>query len=161
MRWPKQSECASFYGDPRGPNGQADKRWMAQNLINLKPPFQMTYAGAPIKTIRVHKACSESLYRALQAIWIAGGKDQKKMDFWGVSIYGGCFNYRLARGLSSLSMHSYGCAIDLDPARNGLKDKTPRFANFPEVLKAFADEGWVWGGKWKRPDGMHFQAARV
>ncbi len=43
-------------------------------------------------------------------------------------------------------MHSYGCAVDLDPVNNGLSDRTPRFAQFPQVLQAFADEGWKWGG---------------
>jgi hypothetical protein len=27
------------------------------------------------------------------------------------------------------------------------------------VVKLFAAEGWVWGGPWSKPDGMHFQAA--
>jgi hypothetical protein len=48
-------------------------------------------------------------------------------------------------------------------------DRTPRFAEFPEVLKAFADEGWRWGGDWngngssadeRMADGMHWQATR-
>ena len=69
----------------------------------------------------------------------------------------------------TLSMHSYGCAIDLDPARNGWKDRTPRFAQFPQVLAAFRSEGWKWGGDWngngssadeRQADGMHWQATR-
>jgi hypothetical protein len=84
-----------------------------------------------------------------------------------VSIFGGVVQYRLMRGGDQLSIHSYGAAIDLDPGRNALHNQTPRFAKFEEVLKAFADEGWTWGGDWngngssadeRRPDGMHWQA---
>jgi hypothetical protein len=58
-------------------------------------------------------------------------------------------------------MHSWGCAIDFDSARNGFGDTTPNFALIPAVTDAFLAESWVWGGKWHKPDGMHFQAAFV
>jgi hypothetical protein len=67
-------------------------------------------------------------------------------------------------------MHAYGCAIDFDAPRNGLGDKTPNFANIPEVLSAFKSEGAIWGGDWngngdtqdeRRCDGMHWQFARL
>jgi hypothetical protein len=73
------------------------------------------------------------------------------------------------RGLNTLSMHSFGCALDLDPARNGLGDATPRFARFPEVISAFRASGLCWGGDWdgdgssadqRRHDGMHLQATQ-
>lgn len=160
-KWPLQKDCNAFYGNPKGANGLASAAWESANLTNVKPPFVMRYAGTPVKTIRVHKKCAESLLRVLNAIWIAAGKKQSVVDEWGVSTYGGAYNFRLMRGGTSLSMHSWGCAIDLDPARNGLGDPTPRFANYPAVIKAFADEGWEWGGSWsaKGCDGMHWQAA--
>lgn len=159
--WPLQKDCNKFYGNPRGANGGASAAWEAANLTNVKPPFTMRYAGTPIKTIRVHKKCAESLLRVLNALWVAAGKKQSVIDEWGVSTYGGAYNFRLMRGGSNLSMHSWGCAIDLDPARNGLGDSTPRFANYPQVIKAFSDEGWEWGGSWSAGgrDGMHWQAA--
>ncbi len=157
--WPLQKDCDRFYGNPRGANGKPSAKWESENLVSVRPPFKMTYAGKPISGIRVHKKCAESLKRVLARIWEAAGKDQATVDRWGVSIYGGAYNYRLMRGGNSLSMHSWGCAIDLDPARNGLGDQTPHFANVPEVLAAFAAEGWEWGGDWSRRDGMHWQAA--
>lgn len=157
--WPLQKDCDRFYGNPRGANGKPSAKWESENLVSIRPPYRMTYAGKPITGIRVHKKCAESLKRVLARIWEAAGKDQATVDRWGVSIYGGAYNYRLMRGGNSLSMHSWGCAIDLDPARNGLGDQTPHFANVPEVLAAFAAEGWEWGGDWSRRDGMHWQAA--
>jgi hypothetical protein len=157
--WPQQKDCDRFYGNPRGLNGGPSAKWEAANLVSIKPPYRMTYAGKPISGIRVHKKCAESLKNVLDRIWEAAGQDQATVDRWGASIYGGAYNYRLMRGGNSLSMHSWGCAIDLDPARNGLGDQTPHFANVPEVLEAFAAEGWEWGGDWSRRDGMHWQAA--
>jgi hypothetical protein len=123
----------------------------------------MTFAGKPIKTIQIHKKCADSLSRILAAIWEASGHDQKRVNEWGASIFGGSYVYRLMRGGSSLSTHAHGCAIDLDPARNGFHDTTPHFATAHEIVKAFENEGWSWGGRWqgRACDGMHFQAARV
>lgn len=159
--WPNQSGCDAYYGNPRGRNGRPSPAWEAANLTTIKPPYRMTYAGKPISSIRIHKKCAASLERILNAIWMASGKKQSVVNAWGANIYGGAYNYRLMRGGNSLSMHSWGCAIDLDPARNGYGDSTPHFAAVPEVLKAFADEGWEWGGPWSKADGMHFQAART
>ncbi|MGY3916723.1 M15 family metallopeptidase [Aeromonas australiensis] len=65
------------------------------------------------------------------------------------------------RGGTRLSMHSWGCAVDFDSSRNSFGDSTPNFQNIPAVLTAFESQGWTWGGKWKKPDGMHWQAASV
>jgi D-alanyl-D-alanine carboxypeptidase len=178
MSWPTQAEVlanTSIYGDPRGKNRtQMSPAWEKANIVSIIPPFRMTYAGMSIKRIRVHRHCAQSLLRVLNNLLAAARKKdpknpQKILDHWGVSIFGGVVNYRLMRGGVRLSIHSYGAAIDLDPARNGMYDKTPRFAEFPEVLKAFADEGWRWGGDWngngssadeRMADGMHWQATR-
>jgi hypothetical protein len=164
MNWPTQAEVLSnksVYGDPRGKNrSQMSPAWEKANLVYIIPPFRMTYAGMPVKRIRVHRHCAQSLLRVLNNLKAAAKGSQKTLDHWGVSIFGGVVNYRLMRGGVQLSIHSYGAAIDLDPARNGLGDQTPNFANHPEVLKAFADEGWTWGGNWSRKDGMHWQATR-
>jgi hypothetical protein len=40
----------------------------------------------------------------------------------GIDLFGGCVNIRKMRGSTSKwSRHSWGIAIDIDPARNGLK----------------------------------------
>lgn len=70
----------------------------------------------------------------------------------------GCFNIRKKRGLSSMSLHSWGIAIDVNAAWNGL-GKTPTLSR--EFVKCFTDAGFDWGGVWRRPDGMHFQLASI
>jgi hypothetical protein len=161
--WPLQHECDAFYGNPRGRNGAASAKWERENLTLVTPPFRMTYGGQKIRGVRIHRKCAGSLSRILIAIWEAADRKQATVDAWGASIYAGAYTYRLMRGSNSLSMHSYGCAIDLDPARNAFHDTTPNFARFPDVVDAFEREGWTWGGRWagRSCDGMHFQAARV
>ena len=150
--WPKQSAADSFYGNPLGFNGKASLLWKAQCLTHVTPPFAMNFAGTPVTRIIVHRKCADSLLRVLQAIWVASGHSQKKIDAWGVSEFGGSFNFRLMRGSNHLSMHAYGCAIDLAPQRFAMGRSLPKFCG--EVLKAFSDEGWV-----NLPrDRMHFQA---
>lgn len=157
--WPKQSEMNGFYGNPTGRAGMVSPAWVRRNLVRIRPPYQMTYAGKPITAITVHRQCADSLFRILSKI--KADHTAAELTASGARIFGGCFNYRLMRTSNRLSIHSWGAAIDLDPARNGLGDQTPNFANWPKIVSAFEGEGWVWGGRWSTKDGMHFQAARV
>ncbi|MGL5914993.1 MAG: M15 family metallopeptidase [Culicoidibacterales bacterium] len=162
--FPKQSQVDNFYGNPRGRNGQPSAAWEKANLVIVPTPWAAVAAWdltLKIRGVRTHRKCAESLARVFNKIWIASGKSQTQIEKWGMHLLGGGYNFRLIRGGSSLSMHSWGCAVDFDPARNGLHDDTPHFAHCPEVLKAFASEGWTWGGNWTRADGMHWQAASV
>jgi hypothetical protein len=170
-KWPLQRECDSFYGNPRGKNAtQPSAKWESEYLVFFKPPFRITYAGKHVAQFKVNKNCLVGFQEAFNNLLKAAGGKQKTLDHWGVSTFAGCYNYRLMRGGNSLSMHSWGCAIDLDPANNSLSDNTPRFAQFPEVLDAWAKTGALWGGDWdgdkdtldeRRCDGMHWQFARL
>ena len=139
MTWPLQSQCDSYYGNPRGRNGNASAQWEKANLTRISPPFKMYFAGKPVTSISINKKCADSLYRVFDAIWAAAGKDQKTIDNWGVSVFSGSYNYRVMRGGAVLSMHAYGCAIDLDAPRNFFHDQDPHFAHVPQVVKAFKD----------------------
>jgi hypothetical protein len=70
----------------------------------------------------------------------------------------GCFNIRKKRGLSSSSLHSWGIAIDLNAATNALGAKPTLSAGF---VKCFTNNGFEWGGTWRRLDGMHFQLSTI
>lgn len=163
--WPHQSEVDHFYGNPRGDNGQENQKWIDANIVYVKTPWNLvtSWDQMPMnKGIRVHKKCSDSLSRVFNEIWEASSRSQAKINEWGMNLCGGGFNFRLMKSsYNNLSMHSWGCAVDFDPVRNGFGDSTPNFMNIPQVLKAFEKEGWVWGGKWKKKDGMHWQAAII
>ena len=62
------------------------------------------------------------------------------------------------RGLTSMSLHSWGIAIDVNAAWNGLNKPSTLSPGF---VKCFTDAGFEWGGTWKRIDGMHFQLKKI
>jgi hypothetical protein len=71
----------------------------------------------------------------------------------------GCFNIRKKRGLASMSLHSWGIAIDVNAAWNGL-NKEPQLSK--EFVNCFTTAGFDWGGTWTgRVDGMHFQLSKI
>ena len=72
--------------------------------------------------------------------------------------FDGCFNIRKKRGLSSMSLHAWGLAIDVNATWNGLH-KTPQLS--AGFVKCFTDVGFDWGGTWTRKDGMHFQLKTI
>ena len=166
MQWPHQSQARSFYGDPDPDHdGFPNRAWEDANLVLLPPPFRMVLAWQKmqcVRNIRVHRKCEDSLISVLTNIACHFGSEQA-LEANGLHLFGGCYTFRTMRGGTSLSMHSFGCAIDLDPERNPLgKPYDEKAGMMPmEVVRMFESEGWVWGGRWKRPDCQHFQAAIV
>jgi len=92
-----------------------------------------------------------------------------------LKVWGGCHIFRPVRGYEKryeelmaqkryslairlLSIHSWGGAIDVNPAENGIGMK-PKLS--PGFVKCFTDAGFDWGGNFKRLDGMHFQLAKL
>jgi peptidoglycan LD-endopeptidase CwlK len=80
---------------------------------------------------------------------------------------GGTFNWRPIAGSEQLSAHSFGIAIDIDPAysdywrwsANGSRGKLIPYKNriSHRVVEIFERHGFIWGGKWYHYDTMHFE----
>ena len=68
--------------------------------------------------------------------------------------YDGCFNIRKKQSSSSMSLHAWGYAIDINAAWNRF-GKPPTMP--PLIVECFKEAGFDWGGTWLTPDGMHFQ----
>lgn len=169
MDWPADTQNALIrtYGQPdRNGDALPDSGWMREMLVPLAPPWAMRAAWdprQPVSHITIHRHCAPSLGRVLAALWVAHDRDQRRIEASRLHLFGGAFAFRRARGLARLSTHAFGAAIDLDPARNGLGRRwAPGCGMMAEAtVAAFEAEGWVWGGRWSRPDAMHFQAART
>lgn len=161
QNWPLQAECDAFYGNPRGDGGgHVNSRWYSDNMMTVPVPFLMYFDKTPVRRIAIHHKCADSLIRVfarVQELWSADPASLHDADLH----YDGSFNYRPKRGQRSLSMHAYGCAIDIDAANNPFGKRKMRFTKTSPWVVAFEGEGWIWGGRWNSPDGMHFQAARV
>lgn len=171
MNWPRQSACDQFYGNPRGLNGKVNPAWQRQSLIEIAPPFAMHMGKLSIKKFPVHHKCADAFKAWLDHVWANADHDQNLIAEWGMDVFSGSFNFRPMRGSTRLSMHAYGCAIDIDAPRNGFHSVTPHFASLrKQVVEPFLDLGGVWGGDWngngssadeRRADGMHFQFAHL
>jgi hypothetical protein len=78
---------------------------------------------------------------------------------------GGAYQCRPVADLGQPSMHGWGAAIDIGTAqadywfwrRSGRAD--PVYANrIPaEIVEIFERHGFIWGGKWRHYDTMHFE----
>lgn len=128
--------------------------------ITLPYPMYLNWATATkVTKISCHKLVADKLTAIFKEILATYGL--AKIKELQLDDFGGCFNYRPMRGGTSMSLHSWGVAIDLDPDRNLLKEtaKTARFAR-PEY-KAFIDIFYKHGfeslGREKNYDWMHFQ----
>ena len=131
-------------------------------LVKINLPYPMRIAwdtDSVVNTLMCHRLVADKLTAVFNGILIHYGYD--KIKELGIDLYGGCFNYRKKRGGSSMSMHSWGIAIDLDPARNQLKEtsKTARFARpeYKPMIDIFYSHGFISLGVEKNYDWMHFE----
>lgn len=77
---------------------------------------------------------------------------------------GGTLNWRRVRGSRQVSAHSFGIAIDMNPAfanywKWTMRGEAPVWKNrIPlPLVEAFEGEGFFWGGRWRHFDTMHFE----
>lgn len=166
MQWPHDNRAsldAYYSAHDLGEDGTPTARWEEHNLTMIATPFPMALAWQPrraVTAIRCHRRVAESLSRILRAMLELCG-DERAVHAARMHLFGGCYCFRRVAGASRLSVHSWGAAVDLDPDRNarGIRHGV-RHGMVPlEVVGAFEAEGWVWGGRFRTPDCMHFQAA--
>lgn len=137
----------------------------ASQLTTIDLPYPMRLAWDPhviVSRIQCHKLIADRLKDVFSDILAHYGLP--KIQELGIDLYGGCVNVRLMRGSKTRwSVHAFGCAIDLDPARNTLKEtsKTARFARpeYNPMIDIFYKHGFQSLGREKNYDWMHFQVA--
>lgn len=73
----------------------------------------------------------------------------------------GGYNCRAVAGTNRISMHGYGAAIDIALSKSDYWRWSPSGAyrnRIPnEIVEIFERHGFIWGGKWKSFDTMHFE----
>lgn len=163
--WPLQSDLAgmrALYGNPdANGDGAPDPSWSAHYLTTITPPYAIFYSGKPVHAITVNRGCAHALLSALIGIEKHYGSAQA-IAAVGLDQFSGCYNFRGKRGdPSSLSMHAYAAAIDIDAPHNPFRGKKHRMP--ADAVRIFEDQGAVWGGNFsvKSYDPMHFQWARI
>ncbi len=160
--WPHEDVQAlnAFYGDPRGANGEASSSWQAANLVAWSPPYPMFYSDGkrtPLPHLRVHRKCLSTFSEAFAEALATLGHDY--LVAHRLDISGGTFCYRLERGGSRLSVHSWGCAIDMDPAHNPFPRQWKPNCGMLDLKFAgiLQKHGFCWRGAAHDIDAMHAQ----
>ncbi|MDR2768211.1 MAG: M15 family metallopeptidase [Treponema sp.] len=126
------------------------------------------------KRFSVHKALAPKL-AAVEARVREAAKSDSSINGWIASLGSiGAWSWRNVAATASRSYHSYGVALDIQPARlQGLATywqwtsdagvewyMTPyerRWHPPAAVIRAFEAYGFCWGGKWLLFDTMHFE----
>ncbi len=138
-----QRALVAAYGKPWDDVNAFWQEWGA--ACKLPPELaRLTRRGV----VWVHKDLVAPLSAALEDVCDAGLASK-------IKTYHGCYNVRKVRGSATQrSTHTWGLAVDFNAATNGLGMKPTMD---PGVVEAFTSRGFVWGGKFRRKDGMHFQ----
>lgn len=147
---------------------QATKRYGTPNptgegyLTTIQLPYPMRIAwdtDVSVSKMRCHKLVANNFSNVFNDLLTHYGYD--KIKELGIDLFGGCFNYRKKINGSSWSMHSWAIAIDLDPARNTLREtsRTARFARpeYKPMIDIFYKHGFISLGVEKDMDWMHFE----
>lgn len=152
--WPRQAECITYYGP------------LGQNQTQIEVPFDMYLAWSKstrLKRMTLHSRVAESALQVLQKVGALYSAAERQA--LGVDLFGGSLNVRKMRGGNSYSMHSWGIAIDFDPARNQLNAHRPNARlSHPDAVAfwvAWESAGWLSLGRARDFDWMHVQAARL
>lgn len=131
-----------------------------QNDIEKNLKYIPTKYGA-VMFSTVNNA-SEELKAALNDIYNTASNKPKIGNY--VAPLSGGYNYRYIQDTGLLSAHAYGISIDLN--RNDAdywkwvtkEEGSKRIASYPvEIVNAFENHGFVWGGKWSHFDILHFE----
>jgi hypothetical protein len=125
---------------------ESDPGWISRNIVTERVPI--------LGEVRCHRALFPQLGAALREAarrGLAGTIDP--------SHYGGCYASRFVNRIPVLgiSHHAWGIAIDVNVAENPYGAPPNQD---PRLVASFRRHGFLWGGDWLLPDGMHFEFGR-
>jgi hypothetical protein len=135
-------EFGEWAGRPL-PDGRIaiDPTWERQNIRTMRVPL--------LGSVRCHRSMIPQLKQALRDVVERG------LGHF-ISSYSGCYNARFLNFSpdAPISHHAWGIAIDINQHENpyGAEPNFPR-----KVVAVIEDWGFTWGGRWLKPDGMHFE----
>lgn len=152
-KYPNRAGMVDFYGAAGNPDCTAG---------SVVLPFSFAIAWDQSQQI-TRFSCHKLLAAPLTSIFAEAAKHYGEIDYRALRLdqFGGCYNYRNVRNGTSLSIHSWGAAVDLDPSRNQLswgRDKAT-FAkrDYEPFWKIVEATGAASLGRAKNYDWMHFQ----
>lgn len=151
------NEIINTFGDPRMFVNQKDV-WEAMSLQIRDLPQSLIYAfdtNQIIHRVRAHKRVVDHLAMTLMEC-LARGVPKERLK------YGGSYQWRSKRVSASLSTHTWGIAVDIEPTENPMGTRWVDDGKHldPRIIEIFEAQGWFWGERFASgPDPMHFQWA--
>ena len=112
----------------------------------------------------VQNGAYESLERVRNRLQVLLEENPQYLDF--LKNIGGTYLWRKIAHTKRLSPHSFGIAIDINVAHSrywlwDLQRHPPQrvreFGIPQDIIEAFEQEGFIWGGRWWHYDSMHFE----
>lgn len=137
---------------PRIPNG----------LIEIRetfgePALPICHSGLVTFPAKIGSVERFSCHTAMTPVFQSVFDQIYRKGHWSlIHTFDGCYNDRSARGLQKKSTHAWGISVDLNASENPLGARPVMDGR---IISIFEDHGFLWGGRWARPDGMHFQRA--
>lgn len=131
--------------------------------MTVKPAYPLYFEGRNVSTVRVHKLIARHVEAAFKEI--AEAYTPEEIHALGLDDYSGSFNHRTTASGKSLSMHSWGIALDFAAGKNAYHQtrKTASLAK-PECekfWKIWESHGAVSLGRERNYDWMHVQFATL
>jgi hypothetical protein len=141
-----QAQLIAKFGNPSVDNITFERKWM---VLWVVPDSIRSFIPALPARIYLNRLIKDKLETTLTALIESGLHVE-------IKTWDGCFNIRKKRGLTTLSLHAFGLAVDLNAATNGLGKKVTWSDDFISVWRR---NGWTCGADWNgsHKDGMHFQ----
>ena len=150
----REAAIGKFAYKRRNDAGEIDilGNWESENIVKVTLPWNN-------KVTRFNKKAVKQLVDLWNA-WAAAGLLDRVLTF------DGGFVPRFVRGsTTNLSNHSWGTAFDINAEWNGLGKEPARKGkkgSVRELVQLANQYGFFWGGHFKkRPDGMHFEIAKL
>ena len=133
-----------------------DPAWENTNIVSADLSALQGVKGIPANgKVSCHRLIKEPLEKAVQALVAAGKKDL-------ILTWDGLWVPRhiVWNPKRAFSTHSWGIAFDINVRWNGFGSPPApagREGSVAELVNFFFEQGFVWGGDFRTPDGMHFQ----
>lgn len=145
--WPKVpnglEEIKALFGEPGKPLCYAGR-------ARLPAPLKLSWEDTKITVFACHKLMEDVFTSVYQNVFDRG--------LWELlEDFGGCYNFRPVKSSSKISTHAWGISTDQNTKSNPL-GAVPKMDR--RLVAVFEDHGFIWGGNWSRPDGMHHQFAK-
>lgn len=158
-----RAQLVAAYGDPtvhatRTGGGKFEPAAAFRSRL-IKIPIA-DLPGFPAYADPTIKITGVTLHEVVAPVFLATWAELRKRNLHKrLRTYDGAVTFRhmLWDYTRPVSLHAYGSAVDFDARWNGYGIPAARMEMDRDVVQAFCECGWHWGGFWNPTDGMHFQ----